>query len=126
MAAALRPGGVGIIQVLNLWAIPEGPTQWTKSGHRDQERVILKGLHRHGAVGLIDIIDVRRGDDGMTTRIEGPTFQGLSVKKLREMIGAAGGNVLGVFGDYYFGEYRLDQSSDLIVTFTRAGAVMHR
>ena len=51
MMEALRPGGVLLVQVLNLWRLPDGPCVWQKC-HRTQlpqgDALILKGVHRCG------------------------------------------------------------------------------
>ena len=59
MFRAVRPGGVVILQVLNLWALPEGPLCWQKcfldriSG---QTYLILKGVHRAAGKGFVDLL----------------------------------------------------------------------
>jgi len=59
MFRAVRPGGVVLIQVLNFWALPEGPLCWQKcfldriSG---QTYLILKGVHRAAGKGFVDLL----------------------------------------------------------------------
>jgi SAM-dependent methyltransferase len=57
MIAAVRPGGVVVIQVLNLWKLPDGPCVWQKCRQvalPDGLALILKGVHRCGTRGYVD------------------------------------------------------------------------
>jgi len=115
----MRPGGVGLIQVLNLWAVPEGPTRWQKQKQITEDRVILKGLHRAGGLGFIDLIDVRRVQNRAEVRFDSPTFRGIEVDCLRRSIEVAGGRAMAVYGDYQRKEFQVCRSADLIVVFQR-------
>ncbi|MCS7304678.1 MAG: class I SAM-dependent methyltransferase [Thermoguttaceae bacterium] len=67
MMRAVRPGGLVVIQVLNLVALPEGQLLWQKclaACIGGQPKLILKGLHRVGNRALVELllVDLSRGD----------------------------------------------------------------
>lgn len=65
MFRAIRPGGVVVVQVLNLWALPEGPTHWQKCLRyptENRDRIILKGVHRVGDKGYVDVVVAELSD----------------------------------------------------------------
>ena len=68
MLAATAPGGVCLVQVLNLWSLPDGPCTWQKckrvtlAGH---EHILLKGVHRVGEHGYVDVVDIAELPDGV-------------------------------------------------------------
>jgi SAM-dependent methyltransferase len=125
MLGSLRSGGICVIQVLNLWRLPEGPSVWPtcrRLNTNGAERILMKGLHRVGDRGYIDLIDltIRAGD--LHRRIDSPSFRGLSVDEIASAVESADGQVEGVFGDYHDGEYRPERSPDLIVIARRVVA----
>lgn len=59
MVRAVRPGGLIVIQVLNLAALPEGATCWQKclaATIGGQPKLILKGVHRAGDRVFVDLL----------------------------------------------------------------------
>lgn len=120
MIAALRSGGVGIIQVLNLWRIQEGPTIWQKCESRTDaagHRVLLKGLHRVGGRGYVDLIDLRMTSAGLVKRFDTPSFMGIEAEDLAAAVKAGGGRDVRLFGGYDAEPYDRNQSVDLICVF---------
>ncbi len=59
MFRAVRPGGLVVIQVLNISAFPEGSTCWQKclaASLAGQPKIILKALHRVGDRAFVDLL----------------------------------------------------------------------
>jgi len=120
MIAALRSGGVGIVQVLNLWRIQEGPTIWQKCESRPDAtgpRVLLKGLHRVGDRGYVDLIDLRMTSSGLAKRFDAPSFMGIEAADLAAAVTSGGGRDIQLFGGYNAEPYDRKQSVDLICVF---------
>ena len=72
MFACVRPGGVVIVQVLNLWRLEDGPCLWQKClrtvrAPREAwslgDVLVLKGVHRSGSRGFVELV-VMRPDGG--------------------------------------------------------------
>jgi len=120
MIAALKPGGIGIFQVLNLWRVAEGPTQWQKCETRHDaagQRVILKGMHRCGPRGFVDLVDLRMTPSGVVHRFDAPCFIGIEAEDLSDAVRSAGGKSLRLFGGYQSEPYERSESADLICVF---------
>jgi len=105
MLEVLRPGGICIIQVLNLWSLPEGPTQWQKCRRvvlDGEDHILLKALHRTGSCGFVDLVDLRvEPSGGLERRIE--TAE------------SCGAERVDLYGDYEGNPYLRPSSTDLIV-----------
>lgn len=120
MTVALRPGGVGIVQVLNLWRIPEGPTIWQKCESRPDAtgpRVLLKGLHRVGDRGYVDLIDLRMTSAGLVKKFDAPSFTGIEAEDLSAAVESGGGRNIQLLGGYDAEPYDRTQSADLVCVF---------
>ena len=83
MMEALRPGGVLLVQVLNLWRLPDGPCVWQKC-HRTRlpqgDVLILKGVHRCGRHGYVELA-VADPNGGPLLAHESPQFLGLEERR---------------------------------------------
>ncbi len=127
MVAALRPGGVCIIGVLNLWRLPEGPTTWQKQKRLtggDADRVVLKGIHRVGSRGFIDLIELTlEADGGLAGRVDAPTFLGLEAEELLATASRAGAEDAQFYGTFARDPYDRAQSPDLILVCRRASSL---
>ncbi len=120
MIAALRPGGVGVLQVLNLWRVHEGPTSLQKCEvmqNNEGRRILLKGLHRAGSRGYIDLIDLQMTSAGWVKRFDTPSFLGIEAKDLSAAVRSNGGRDLQLYGNYQEEPYDREQSADLICVF---------
>lgn len=117
MAAALRPGGVGVVQVLNLWRLAEGPVVWQKFRRvvlDGVEHTVLKGVHRVGARGFVEFVDLTVSGDTLTPRHESVPFLGLELDDLAQAARDAGAAVHS-YGDYQRTPYDREHSGDLIL-----------
>jgi SAM-dependent methyltransferase len=130
LVGAVRPGGVLLVHVLNLWALPEGPSQWSKcvrvtppAGQVDAsvssappaEHVLIKGVHRCADQGYIDLISVAVGAGRVAARFEAPGFLGLEAEELSRCAKNAGASEIAFFGSYGEEPYDRLTSPDLIM-----------
>ena len=104
MLAALRPGGLLVVQLLNLWRLPDGPCVWQKcrcamlplssplppgEGQGEGRRIalrasspatevlILKGVHRCDSRGYVDLAVVNlAGPSSASQRVVAPAGAG--------------------------------------------------
>lgn len=124
MISAIRPGGVLVAQILNLWRLPEGPTDWQKRVRLTDEqgdRILLKGIHRVGPRGFIDVVTLDLSAGGADGQFRTATILGIEAEDLLGVATRAGATDLQVFGNYEQAPYRRDQSQDLILVGRRAG-----
>ncbi|HSW44992.1 MAG TPA: class I SAM-dependent methyltransferase [Phycisphaerae bacterium] len=119
MIDSLRPGGVCIVQVLNLWRLPDGPTQWRKCVRvplAGGDHVLLKSIRRVGERAFIDFVDIElTPDGGMTRETESDSFIGLRADDLRAAAEAAGAGDISFFGNYQQQAYDPATCPDLIL-----------
>lgn len=126
LLAALRPSGVGIFQILNLWRLTEGPVTWQKCKRLPGpggERLILKGVHRVGDRGYINFLEVRlRGGQQRESQwhSHGAALLGLRAEEVLAATEAAGGRDAELFGSYQGEPYDPSASPDLILVCRRA------
>ncbi len=116
MIAALRPGGLAVIHVLNLWQLPDGPCQWqkcqrTRVGYADV--LIIKGVHRAGNRGYVDLIVADA--DGHMLHNESAPLLGLEAAELDTMARQAGAGAAEFFGGYRNQPYERPTSIDLVM-----------
>jgi SAM-dependent methyltransferase len=129
MFAAIRPGGIAIVQVLNLWQLPDGPCVWQKCkkvssslplgdepGARAEspDVLILKGVHRSGSRGFVEFLAASLAEGKLLYR-ETVEFLGLEASQLERYARAAGAKVSHFFGDYKQHPYKPEKSADLMM-----------
>ncbi|MCU0961986.1 MAG: class I SAM-dependent methyltransferase [Pirellulaceae bacterium] len=117
LVAALQPGGVLVLHVLNVWRLPDGPCVWQKGVRttlRQGPSVVLKGVHRQGAGGYVDLVVVQLADP-LTFRSTSVPFLGLEAMQLQEWVQAAGATTQALYGGYHGEPYERETSTDLIV-----------
>ena len=117
MLEALRPGGVLLLQVLNLWRLPDGPCVWQKC-HRTRlpqgDVLIVKGVHRCGQHGYVELV-VADPSGGPLLAHESPRFLGLESGELEAMARQAGAAQVQFFGGYAAKPFKRDDSIDLVM-----------
>jgi SAM-dependent methyltransferase len=122
MLASLRTGGVCLVQVLNLWALPEGPVQWQKCKALPAatgERVLLKGVHRVGDRGHISFVDLRLTGGKLTWTSHAAIFCGLRAADLQDAATVAGGSDAQCYGSFRGEAHDPASSNDLILVCRR-------
>jgi SAM-dependent methyltransferase len=123
MMEALRPGGVLLVQVLNLWRLPDGPCVWQKC-HRTRlpqgDVLILKGVHRCGGHGYVELAVADPGGGPLLAH-ESPRFLGLESGDLEAMALQAGASEVQLFGGYAKQPYDQNASVDLVMVGRRSG-----
>jgi SAM-dependent methyltransferase len=123
MLAAVRPGGAIVAQILNLWRLADGPSVWQKckraplAGSTSGEAIILKGVHRCGDRGYVELIVTDLSN--ITMRSESTTFLGLETNDLIQMAEAGGAKRVAVFGGYRDEPYERGQSVDVVMVAER-------
>ncbi|MEI8373602.1 MAG: class I SAM-dependent methyltransferase [Planctomycetota bacterium] len=117
MLEALRPGGVLLVQILNLWRLPDGPCIWQKCLRTQLPQgdvLILKGVHRCGSCGYVELA-VADPNGGPLLAHESPQFLGLESSDLEAMAQQAGSAQVQFFGGYAEQPFDRDTSVDLVM-----------
>jgi SAM-dependent methyltransferase len=117
MFSCVRPGGVIIVQVLNLWRLEDGPCLWQKCLRTTLplgDVVVLKGVHRSGSRGFVELV-VMRPDGGPPLVCESLPLLGIEAAELAEAARRGGASDVKLFGDYHDRPYRREESVDLLM-----------
>jgi SAM-dependent methyltransferase len=116
MLAAVRGGGAVVVQVLNLWRLPDGPCVWQKCRRTtlpQGEVLITKGVHRSGARGYVDLVVTDLGR--IELQGESVPFLGLKTDPLEQAARQAGAARVSFFGGYQDQPYDRQTSVDLVM-----------
>jgi len=121
MLAGVRPGGALVVQILNLWHLPDGPCQWQKckratAGRR--EVLIVKGVHRSGAAGYVDLVVADLAEPGKM-QTDSIRFLGLEADPLQAAAQRGGARAVEFFGGYQGQAYDRQASTDLLMVAER-------
>jgi SAM-dependent methyltransferase len=123
MFSWVRPGGVVIVQVLNLWRLEDGPCRWQKClrtvrAPREAwslgDVLVLKGVHRSGSRGFVELV-VMRPEGGPPLVCESLPLLGIEAAELAEAARRGGASQVQLFGDYHDRPYRREESVDLLL-----------
>lgn len=120
MLSAVRRGGAIVVQVLNLWRLPDGPCVWQKHRRAALDRgdsLIVKGVHRCGDGGYVDLLVSRLGEPA-ALQSESTPFLGLEAAELQSMARSAGAGSVQLFGGYQNQPYDRATSVDLLMVAT--------
>jgi len=118
MLSATRAGGVCVLQALNLWHLPDGPCVWQKckTVHVGADQhLLVKGVHRAGSRGFVDLVDLTITPSGATPRYDSGAFLGLEAAELTSVARSAGARAVQCYGSFQRAPYEREQSQDLIV-----------
>ncbi len=118
MLDAVRPGGVCIVSVLNLWRLPDGPCVWQKiirAKLKQGSSLIVKGVHRCGDRGYIEVVVGVEEDATPVLRSHSVPFLGLTADTLKDAATQAGAHEVKFFGGYKDQPYDPATSTDLIM-----------
>jgi SAM-dependent methyltransferase len=121
MLAAVRPGGLAIVHVLNLWHLPDGPCRWQKCfrmAGRDGPLLVVKGVHRSGGTGFVDLI-VTMLDQPPKLATESVPLLGLEADALELAARRHGASRIKFYGGYDGQDYQRESSTDLIMVARR-------
>jgi len=122
MMEALRPDGILLVHVLNLWRLPDGPCVWQKCQRArlpQGDVLILKAVHRCGQCGYVELV-VADPNGGSLLGHESPRFLGLNAEKLGGWMHRAGAAEVQCFGDYAAQAFDRETSIDLVVVARKA------
>jgi SAM-dependent methyltransferase len=117
MLAAVGSGGVVVVHLLNFWRLPHGRNVWQKCrrlAFPEAEVLVIKGVHRCGDRGYVDLITVPLEPAG-EMRSESQTFLGLEAADLEQMVLSAAAENVQLFGGYHDENYDRPGSVDLIM-----------
>jgi SAM-dependent methyltransferase len=118
LVEAVRPGGAVVLHVLNLWRMQDGPVTWQKCKRATLARgesLIVKGVHRCGDRGYVDIVVTTLRGAAPTMQAESVPFWGVEPGDLEQLAREAGAQQVEVFGTYKREAYEREASQDLIV-----------
>lgn len=121
MLQAVRPGGVAVVHVLNLWQLPDGPCVWQKCKRTtlaQGEVLIVKGVHRSGTQGYVDLV-VTPLAGGVQMHAESVRFLGLEAAELEATARRAGASHVDLLGGYQDQPYNRQKSVDLLMVATK-------
>jgi SAM-dependent methyltransferase len=121
MIEALRTGGILLVQVLNLWRLPDGPGVWqkcTRTRLPQGDVLIVKGVHRCGRRGYVELL-VADPHGGPLLAHESPQFLGLDEAELGAWMHEAGAAEVEYFGGYAGQSFDSGTSIDLVMVARR-------
>lgn len=122
MLAAVRSGGLLVVHALNLWRLPDGPCIWQKCCRRSLpqgEVLIVKGVHRCGVRGYVELIIAKVDDENSPMQTESVPFLGLESAELEAMARSTGAADVQFFGGYQNQPYDRQESVDLLMVATK-------
>jgi glycine/sarcosine N-methyltransferase len=117
MLAAVRSGGLIVVQMLNLWHLPDGPCVWQKCQRTmlpQGEVLITKGVHRSGRRGFVELL-VSQLTGPVAMQSESLPLMGLETAELEAMARGAGAGQIEFFGGYQDQPYDCQESVDLVM-----------
>jgi SAM-dependent methyltransferase len=122
MLQAVRPGGLVVVHVLNLWKLPDGAIAWQKclrASLPQGDCLVTKGVHRCGSAGFVDMLVTRLDVSPPALRAECVPFLGLGADDLRRFAADGGAAAVEVWGGYQRQPYNPTDSTDLILVARR-------
>ncbi|MDZ7616397.1 MAG: class I SAM-dependent methyltransferase [Patescibacteria group bacterium] len=117
MLDSVRPGGAAVVHVLNLRALPEGPCRWQvikRATVDGRELLLVKGVHRCGRGGFVDLVVVPVVGEGAPHTESVPLLE-IDPDWLRQAAGNAGAASVSLYGDYHRAPFDISRSPDMIM-----------
>jgi len=117
MLSAVRPGGLLLVHLLNLWRLSDGPTVWQKcqrSRLSCGEVLIIKGVRRCGDRGAVELLVIGLPQAELLHAESAPLL-GLTAEMLRSAAARAGASTIEFYGGYDRQPYQPEQSIDLLM-----------
>ena len=118
MLCALRPGGLCIVHVLNLWSLPDGPCIWqkcVKKSATEENVAILKGVHRCTDRGYVELVEIKDSEGAAPIRARSVGFLGLRSQDLEAVAREHAAEEVAFFGNHHDQPYDAERSADLIM-----------
>jgi len=121
MLAGVRQGGVAVVHVLNVWAMPDGPCVWQKGVRTtlsDEPALIIKGVHRCGDRAYIELlVNLLECDTKMRSTCV--PFLALDLADLERVMRESGAERISVYGGYQDQPYDPRKNVDLVLVAER-------
>jgi SAM-dependent methyltransferase len=117
MVEAVRPGGLVVVQVLNIYRLAEGPCLWQKCFQarlEGRDVLVTKGVSRCGDRGYVQLL-IAELCEPPALQAETTQLLGLSCQSLQSMAQSAGAKDIEFWGDYHQQEFDPNNSVDLIM-----------
>lgn len=117
MLQAVRAGGAVVIQILNLWSLPEGEFVWQtcrRASLSCGDSLIIRGVQRTAQAGRLLILLASLAGKPLL-KSHSVALLGLTAEDLQGFARNAGAAEVEVFGDYQRSVYAPSVSRDLIV-----------
>jgi hypothetical protein len=121
-AMAQSASAAVVLQVVNLYARPEGPVVWDKCRRMRLsigECILNKGIHRCGNEGYVDVVLTPLSTAEPKAVGRSIRFLGFGPEDLVARLRANGFAAVECFGNYARDAFALDRSGDLIVVAFR-------
>jgi SAM-dependent methyltransferase len=122
MLDAAREGGAVVVQVLNLWKLPDGECIWQKCKRTPLPKgqsLIIKGVHRCGMRGYVDLLITNLESDPPDFQARSAPFLGLEANDLGMIATRAGAKTIEAYGGYDRSAYDRHTSQDLILVIRK-------
>ncbi len=117
MLDALRPGGLLVLHVLNVWRLPDGPCLWQKCLRATLPQggsLITKGVQRVGDRAFVHMVAAPL-DAPKDFHSESVPFLAMEAEELGKLVESAGGGRLEFYGNQKREEYDRNSSFDLVL-----------
>jgi hypothetical protein len=117
-------GGVCVVHVLNLQRLADGPILWQKARRvslEDAEHVIVKGVHRSGQRGFVDMAVIALNSGDLNAQCSSTPLLALDAEVLCRDFEQAGFESTECFGSYDRAPFVRDSSPDLILVARKGG-----
>ena len=117
MVDALRPGGLLVLHVLNVWRLPDGPCVWQKclrAALPRGESLVTKGVQRVGDRAFVHLV-VAPLDAPDQFQSDSVSFLALEAEDLRHFAQSAGASSIQLYSNQRRKPYDRQSSVDLIL-----------
>ena len=117
MLAAVRPGGLVVLHVLNLQSLPDGPCVWQKCiamSRSGRQVLVTKGVQRSGQRGYVNLIISTIDPPGLVASESVPLLY-LTEEQFSRWARDRRASRLHCFGNYQRASFDASNSTDLIV-----------
>lgn len=124
MVGALRPGGLLVLHILNVWRLPDGPCHWQKCLRTvlaQGESLVTKGVQRVGQRAFVHLV-VAPLEVPDQFESESVPFLALEAEELGRLVEAAGAEGIGLYSNQRRQPYDRQSSVDLILVAKKRNA----